>query len=251
MSVSVGGLAFNFLTLLGEGNLMTLDRKIPRGTRLASLAVGVAALLLASGVQAQSTSPVVLDCSAGQSTASVTFGTDASWSQSNDGGTTWASAVTATNSGWSAAPSSSDWIGNGTNGLPASTHQFLRVLQLGAGVDTATPLIVATTFRVDNALNSVTVGGQSVAGASGGTYNGVETTASDSVTLPITGSYPVIAEITNTGGPYGLALSMTVTATCRAATPAAVPADAPWALGLLAGMIGVAAAGLGRRRRKG
>lgn len=244
----MGGLAFNFLTLLGEGNLMTLDRKTPRGTRLASLAVGVTGLLIASGVQAQSASPVVLDCAAGQSTTSVTLGTDASWSQSNDGGTTWGAAVVANNGGWSAAPSGSSWIGDGSNG--ASTYQFMRVLQLGAGVDTATPLTVNTTFLADDRLDSLTIGGVS-AGASGGTYTGSGTSASASVTLPSAGDYPIVAKITNTGGAYGLALSMTVTATCRAATPAAVPADAPWALGLLAGMIGVAAAALGRRRRRG
>ena len=227
---------------------MSIDRTPLRHTHLASLVLGAAALLAASGAHAQSAA-VPLDCSAGQTTASVTIVTDTTWQQSTDGGTSWASAANASNGGWGAAPTGSSWIGNGSSG--PVTPLFSRVLQLGAGVDPVVPLTVSATFRVDDVLGSLTVGGLAT-GISGGTYNGAPTTASGSVTLPGAGTYPIIATVNNTGGgAYGLAANLTITATCRAAPPAAVPADAPWALGMLTGTIGLVAAAAVRRRRRG
>ena len=225
---------------------MSIDRTPLRHTHLASLVLGAAALLAASGAHAQSAA--VLDCSAGQTTASVTIVTDTTWQQSIDGGTSWAAAATASNGGWGAAPTGSSWIGNGSSG--PVTPLFSRVLQLGAGVDPVVPLTVSATFRVDDVLGSLTIGGLTT-GISGGTYNAATaTTASGSVTLPGAGTYPIIATVNNTGGgAYGLAANLTITATCRAAPPAAVPADAPWALGMLTGMIGLVAAAAVRRRR--
>lgn len=228
---------------------MSIDRTPLRHTHLASLVLGAAALLAASGAHAQSAA-VPLDCSAGQTTASVTIVTDTTWQQSTDGGTSWASAANASNGGWGAAPTGSSWIGNGAGGLPASTPRFSRVLQLGAGVDPAVPLTVSATFLVDDTLGGLTIGGLAT-GISGGTYNGAPTTATGSVTLPAAGNHPIIASVTNAGGAYGLAANLTITATCRAAPPAAVPADAPWALGMLTGMIGLVAAAVVRRRRRG
>ena len=225
---------------------MSIDRTPLRHTHLASLVLGAAALLAASGAHAQSAA--VLDCSAGQTTASVTIVTDTTWQQSTDGGASWASAANASNGGWGAAPTGSSWIGNGSSG--PVTALFSRVLQLGAGVDPAMPLTVSATFLVDDTLGGLTVGGLAT-GISGGTYNGAPTTATGSVTLPAAGNYPIIASVTNTGGAYGLAANLTITATCRAAPPAAVPADAPWALGMLTGMIGLVAAAAVRRRRRG
>ena len=228
---------------------MSIDRTPLRHTHLASLVLGAAALLAASGAHAQSAA-VPLDCSAGQTTASVTIATDTSWQQSIDGGTSWAAAATASNGGWGAAPTGSSWIGNGSSG--PVTPLFRRVLQLGAGVDPVVPLTVSATFRTDDVLGSLTIGGLPT-GISGGTYNAATaTTASGSVTLPGAGTYPIIATVNNTGGgAYGLAANLTITATCRAAPPAAVPADAPWALGMLTGMIGLVAAAVVRRRRRG
>lgn len=226
---------------------MSIDRTPLRHTHLASLVLGAAALLAASGAHAQSAA-VPLDCSAGQTTASVTIFTDTTWQQSTDGGTSWASAANASNGGWGAAPTGSSWIGNGSSG--PVTALFSRVLQLGAGVDPVVPLTVSATFLVDDTLGGLTVGGLAT-GISGGTYNGAPTTATGSVTLPAAGNYPIIASVTNTGGAYGLAASLTITATCRAAPPAAVPADAPWALGMLTGTIGLVAAAAVRRRRRG
>ena len=227
---------------------MSIDRTPLRHTHLASLVLGAAALLAASGAHAQSAA-VPLDCSAGQTTASVTIATDTSWQQSIDGGTSWAAAATASNGGWGAAPTGSSWIGNGSSG--PVTPLFRRVLQLGAGVDPVVPLTVSATFRTDDVLGSLTIGGLPT-GISGGTYNAATaTTASGSVTLPGAGTYPIIATVNNTGGgAYGLAANLTITATCRAAPPAAVPADAPWALGMLTGMIGLVAAAVVRRRRR-
>ena len=225
---------------------MSIDRTPLRHTHLASLVLGAAALLAASGAHAQSAA--VLDCSAGQTTASVTIVTDTTWQQSTDGGTSWASAANASNGGWGAAPTGSSWIGNGSSG--PVTALFSRVLQLGAGVDPAMPLTVSATFLVDDTLGGLTIGGLAT-GISGGTYNGAPTTATGSVTLPAAGNHPIIASVTNAGGAYGLAASLTITATCRAAPPAAVPADAPWALGMLTGMIGLVAAAVVRRRRRG
>ena len=227
---------------------MSIDRTPLRHTHLASLVLGAAALLAASGAHAQSAA-VPLDCSAGQTTASVTIVTDTTWQQSTDGGTSWASAANASNGGWGAAPTGSSWIGNGSSG--PVTALFSRVLQLGAGVDPVVPLTVSATFLVDDTLGGLTVGGLAT-GISGGTYNGAPTTATGSVTLPAAGNYPIIASVTNTGGgAYGLAANLTITATCRAAPPAAVPADAPWALGMLTGTIGLVAAAAVRRRRRG
>lgn len=226
---------------------MSIDRTPLRHTHLASLVLGAAALLAASGAHAQSAA-VPLDCSAGQTTASVTIVTDTTWQQSTDGGTSWASAANASNSGWGTAPTGSSWIGNGSSGPVRPL--FRRMLQLGAGVDPAMPLTVSATFLVDDTLGGLTVGGLAT-GISGGTYNGAPTTATGSVTLPAAGNYPIIASVTNTGGAYGLAANLTITATCRAAPPAAVPADAPWALGMLTGMIGLVAAAVVRRRRRG
>ena len=227
---------------------MSIDRTPLRHTHLASLVLGAAALLAASGAHAQSAA-VPLDCSAGQTTASVTIVTDTTWQQSTDGGTSWASAANASNGGWGAAPTGSSWIGNGSSG--PVTPLFSRVLQLGAGVDLVVPLTVSATFLVDDTLGGLTVGGLAT-GISGGTYNGAPTTASGSVTLPGAGTYPIIATVNNTGGgAYGLAANLTITATCRAAPPAAVPADAPWALGMLTGTIGLVAAAAVRRRRRG
>ena len=226
---------------------MSIDRTPLRHTHLASLVLGAAALLAASGAHAQSAA-VLLDCSAGQTTASVTIVTDTTWQQSTDGGASWASAANASNGGWGAAPTGSSWIGNGSSG--PVTALFSRVLQLGAGVDPVVPLTVSATFLVDDTLGGLTVGGLAT-GISGGTYNGAPTTATGSVTLPAAGNYPIIASVTNTGGAYGLAANLTITATCRAAPPAAVPADAPWALGMLTGMIGLVAAAAVRRRRRG
>ena len=226
---------------------MSIDRTPLRHTHLASLVLGAAALLAASGAHAQSAA-VPLDCSAGQTTASVTIGTGTTWQQSTDGGTSWASAANASNGGWGTAPTGSSWIGNGSSG--PTTALFSSVLQLGAGVDPAMPLTVSATFLVDDTLGGLTVGGLAT-GISGGTYNGAPTTATGSVTLPAAGNHPIIASVTNTGGAYGLAASLTITATCRAAPPAAVPADAPWALGMLTGMIGLVAAAVVRRRRRG
>ena len=225
---------------------MSIDRTPLRHTHLASLVLGAAALLAASGAHAQSAA--VLDCSAGQTTASVTIVTGTTWQQSTDGGTSWASAANASNGGWGAAPTGSSWIGNGSSG--PVTALFSRVLQLGAGVDPAMPLTVSATFLVDDTLGGLTIGGLAT-GISGGTYNGAPTTATGSVTLPAAGNHPIIASVTNAGGAYGLAASLTITATCRAAPPAAVPADAPWALGMLTGMIGLVAAAVVRRRRRG
>ena len=225
---------------------MSIDRTPLRHTHLASLVLGAAALLAASGAHAQSAA--VLDCSAGQTTASVTIVTDTTWQQSTDGGTSWASAANASNGGWGAAPTGSSWIGNGSSG--PTTALFSSVLQLGAGVDPAMPLTVSATFLVDDTLGGLTIGGLAT-GISGGTYNGAPTTATGSVTLPAAGNHPIIASVTNAGGAYGLAASLTITATCRAAPPAAVPADAPWALGMLTGMIGLVAAAVVRRRRRG
>ena len=161
----------------------------------------------------------------------------------------WAhSAANASNGGWGTAPTGSSWIGNGSSG--PTTALFSSVLQLGAGVDPAMPLTVSATFLVDDTLGGLTIGGLAT-GISGGTYNGAPTTATGSVTLPGAGNYPIIASVTNAGGAYGLAASLTITATCRAAPPAAVPADAPWALGMLTGMIGLVAAAVVRRRRRG
>ena len=227
---------------------MSIDRTPLRHTHLASLVLGAAALLAASGAHAQSAA-VPLDCSAGQTTASVTIVTDTTWQQSTDGGTSWASAANASNGGWGAAPTGSSWIGNGSSG--PVTPLFSRVLQLGAGVDLVVPLTVSATFLVDDTLGGLTVGGLAT-GISGGTYNGAPTTATGSVTLPAAGNYPIIATVNNTGGgAYGLAANLTITATCRAAPPAAVPADAPWALGMLTGTIGLVAAAAVRRRRRG
>ena len=226
---------------------MSIDRTPLRHTHLASLVLGAAALLAASGAHAQSAA-VPLDCSAGQTTASVTIVTDTTWQQSTDGGTSWASAANASNGGWGAAPTGSSWIGNGSSG--PTTALFSSVLQLGAGVDPAMPLTVSATFLVDDTLGGLTIGGLAT-GISGGTYNGAPTTATGSVTLPAAGNHPIIASVTNAGGAYGLAASLTITATCRAAPPAAVPADAPWALGMLTGMIGLVAAAVVRRRRRG
>ena len=226
---------------------MSIDRTPLRHTHLASLVLGAAALLAASGAHAQSAA-VPLDCSAGQTTASVTIVTDTTWQQSTDGGTSWASAANASNGGWGAAPTGSSWIGNGSSG--PTTALFSSVLQLGAGVDPAMPLTVSATFLVDDTLGGLTIGGLAT-GISGGTYNGAPTTATGSVTLPAAGNHPIIASVTNTGGAYGLAANLTITATCRAAPPAAVPADAPWALGMLTGMIGLVAAAVVRRRRRG
>lgn len=225
---------------------MSIDRTPLRHTHLASLVLGAAALLAASGAHAQSAA--VLDCSAGQTTASVTIVTGTTWQQSTDGGTSWASAANASNGGWGAAPTGSSWIGNGSSG--PTTALFSSVLQLGAGVDPAMPLTVSATFLVDDTLGGLTIGGLAT-GISGGTYNGAPTTATGSVTLPAAGNHPIIASVTNAGGAYGLAASLTITATCRAAPPAAVPADAPWALGMLTGMIGLVAAAVVRRRRRG
>ena len=226
---------------------MSIDRTPLRHTHLASLVLGAAALLAASGAHAQSAA-VPLDCSAGQTTASVTIVTDTTWQQSTDGGTSWASAANASNGGWGAAPTGSSWIGNGSSG--PTTALFSSVLQLGAGVDPAMPLTVSATFLVDDTLGGLTIGGLAT-GISGGTYNGAPTTATGSVTLPAAGNHPIIASVTNAGGAYGLAANLTITATCRAAPPAAVPADAPWALGMLTGMIGLVAAAVVRRRRRG
>ena len=226
---------------------MSIDRTPLRHTHLASLVLGAAALLDASGAHAQSAA-VPLDCSAGQTTASVTIVTDTTWQQSTDGGTSWASAANASNLGWGTAPTGSSWIGNGSSG--PTTALFSSVLQLGAGVDPAMPLTVSATFLVDDTLGGLTIGGLAT-GISGGTYNGAPTTATGSVTLPGAGNYPIIASVTNAGGAYGLAANLTITATCRAAPPAAVPADAPWALGMLTGMIGLVAAAVVRRRRRG
>ena len=225
---------------------MSIDRTPLRHTHLASLVLGAAALLAASGAHAQSAA-VLLDCSAGQTTASVTIVTDTTWQQSTDGGTSWASAANASNGGWGAAPTGSSWIGNGAGG--PTTALFSSVLQLGAGVDPAMPLTVSATFLVDDTLGGLTIGGLAT-GISGGTYNGAPTTATGSVTLPAAGNHPIIASVTNAGGAYGLAANLTITATCRAAPPAAVPADAPWALGMLTGMIGLVAAAVVRRRRR-
>ena len=226
---------------------MSIDRTPLRHTHLASLVLGAAALLAASGAHAQSAA-VPLDCSPGQTTASVTIPTDTSWQQSIDGGTSWAAAATASNGGWGAAPTGSSWIGNGSSG--PVTPLFRRMLQLGTGVDPVVPLTVSATFRVDDVLGSLTIGGLPT-GISGGAFNAVKA-ASGSVTLPGAGTYPITATVNNTGsGAYGLAANLTITATCRAATPAAVPADAPWALGMLTGMIGLVAAAVVRRRRRG
>lgn len=224
---------------------MSIDRTPLRHTHLASLVLGAAALLAASGAHAQSAA--VLDCSAGQTTASVTIGTGTTWQQSTNGGTNWAAAATASNGGWGAAPTGSSWIGNGSSG--PVTALFSRALQLGAGVDPVMPLTVSAIFRTDDVLGSLTIGGLAT-GISGGTYNAA-TAASGSVTLPGAGTYPIIATVNNNGGAYGLAANLTITATCRAAPPAAVPADAPWALGMLTGTIGLVAAAAVRRRRRG
>lgn len=228
---------------------MSIDRTPLRHTHLASLVLGAAALLAASGAHAQSAA-VPLDCSAGQTTASVTIVTDTTWQQSTDGGTSWASAANASNSGWGTAPTGSSWIGNGSSGPVRPL--FRRMLQLGTQVDPAVPLTVSATFRTDDVLGSLTIGGLPT-GISGGTYNAATaTTASGSVTLPGAGTYPIIATVNNNrDSAYGLAASLTITATCRAAPPAAVPADAPWALGMLTGMIGLVAAAVVRRRRRG
>lgn len=216
---------------------------------LKCIGFGLAALVWASAAQAQSNA-VLLDCGTGQSTASVTIGTDASWSRSSDGGSTWAPAAITfdVNGSWSTALTGSSWIGNGAGGQPASAQQFLRTLQLGSGVDTSVPLTVSSSFLVDDSLTGLTIGGLST-GISGGTYTGVPTNASGTVSLPSAGDYPLVALVNNSGGGYGVAMSLTITGTCRATPVAAVPADAPWALGTLTGLIALLATLAARRRR--
>ena len=226
-------------------------RRAGRRVRCTAAALGLAGAFHA---QAQ-VAPAALDCAPGASTTQLVLRTEAGTWQFRDtsGGPALAPAAAAAdaNGGWyTPGPDGATWIGNGANGQAATDYEFVRELAVGAGVDTSS-LQVAYAFFADDSLLSLTVNGQNT-GASGGTYF-LATPTTGSYTMPAAaaGTYPIVATLRNTGGPYGLAMSLTFTARCRAMPiAAAVPVDAPWALAGLMAAIGALAGAAVRRRRR-
>ena len=198
--------------------------------------------------------PAALTCAAGASTTSLTLVTEpATWQVRDVTGTptAWAPAAAASdpNSGWVAASGGSSWIGVGANGLPVADFEFLREVAVGASVDTST-LQLAYAFNVDNSLTSLTVNGATM-GASGGSYNNAPTSGTAAIPDGGAATYPIVARVHNAGGPYGLAMALTISARCRpVAAPAPVPANDPTALLALAGLVAAAGGFVAARRRR-
>lgn len=202
---------------------------------------------------------------AGDPATPVTLTTGPGWDIRYGTGGTWGAATTTYRHSHWLTPTTGTWLtpGDPIAGDVASALPFFYrspAIQVGSRVDLAS-ITVTIQQAADNYYDATGIlnTGTPAAGTMV-TYGGTSSFSALSTAFTpalawATGANQILLEARNeeadhtSSTPTGVYATMTVTATCRAAPqPAAVPADAPWAL-LLAGLglAGVAARRLRRR----
>ena len=169
-------------------------------------------------------------------------------------GGAWAPALAANNPNWQPVPGAA-WIGDDVTGPQGNISYRVALDASDPNIDLASATL-SFSYRADNTMLTGTLGGTSLTVTPSAAHNApaaFDGTAGTSTPLTA-GSNALLMVVENEFGtdtPYGLAMQATLTFDCRAVTPpAAVPANAPWALITLSGLMlaGVAAV---RRRKRG
>ncbi len=230
---------------------------VPRLGAVAALTV--LALAGSPSVLAQPATPtgITLTCPTPTSTGnSVTQNTAATiWGINVDGGGVNPAVLYDHGSpSWSDGPAGrSGWIG-------AVAGPSALVVAYTLTVDASDPNIVpgsgqiTYSYNVDNTVTAVDWNGAALT-AGAASYTGAPYVLPAPLPVTLAAANTLTFTTSNAGNPYGLNAVVTLTYDCAAlpapaaATP--VPVDNPWALAALAAALGVAGAGLARRRQSG
>ena len=174
------------------------------------------------------------------STAPITWGinTGSGLLQANSAG----------NGNWStAAPVGNHWIGNGNTGNPGTVSYSLNVAASNPNIILGSAKI-AYSYLVDDNQAVVTWNASTLPSNSSTSFNTAPYILPAPVSVPLTaGNNTLLFSTNNGGGPYGLNANITLTFDC--AGPVTAPANAPWALWSLCGLMLAGVAAIARRRR--
>lgn len=153
---------------------------------------------------------------------------------------------------WLPVPNAT-WIGNAVTGDAGDWRYRVVIDASDPNIDLSSATLTFA-YRTDNDMLSANLGATSLPVLPSATYNAVTPGTGGPISTPLTAGSNQLLVVTNNEGttpsPYGLTMEATLTFNCRAGAPAAVPADAPWALMGLGGLLAASVAWAGRRRRK-
>lgn len=218
-------------------------------------ALAVALLLggATSLASAQAAPGVALACPTPTSQGVTTvFSTGTDWEiQGPTAAAPWAAAARTSNPSW-ATVAGMPWIGNGATTALGTWNYRRRIDASDPSID---PASVTTTYRY--MTDDASTGAPTT--VSFGNLNGTTLPMPNSgfgasrsggpLSTPLVADNYLTVTVPNTIGVYGLAMEVTLTYNCRPAAPAPVPADAPWALISLSGLMLAGVAAVRRRKR--
>ncbi|MCB2038567.1 MAG: hypothetical protein KDF56_16910 [Ottowia sp.] len=196
----------------------------------------------APGVTLACPSPTSSGVTANLSTAAGT------WETSGDGGA-WVSAAAYQHPAWTSTPPAI-WIGAVTGTSFTAVDYRVMVNAADPYIDLASATVTYN-YRVDNTVSGVTFNSAALTSSPSTTYNSASPYSSASQSVPLTrdANNVLTFHTTNAGNPWGLVANVTLTYNCVPPVVAPVPADAPWALLSLSGLM-LAAVGFAARRRR-
>lgn len=239
-----------------EQKNMTADMHVSARGGKAWRNAGAAAFMVLSSSFAMAQTPpgVTLACPAPYSngvTASVSTAAGV-WETQGPAGGAWNPAAAASYPTWLPVPNAT-WIGNAVTGDAGDWRYRVVIDASDPNIDLSSATLTFA-YRTDNDMLSANLGATSLPVLPSATYNAVTPGTGGPISTPLTAGSNQLLVVTNNEGttpsPYGLTMEATLTFNCRAGAPAAVPADAPWALMGLGGLLAASVAWAGRRRRK-
>lgn len=216
--------------------------------------IGLAAFISLTGsvAMAQATPGVTLACPTPTSTGvTVDLSTGGAWEIQAPGGGAWNNAAVASNSAWVALPGAA-WIGDGATGALGDWGYRVRIDASDPNIDLSSATL-SFSYRADNTMLSASLGSTSLNVLPAATLNGPATSGGPIATPLASGTNYLTALVNNeppNANPYGLAMQASLTFNCRAAPAVAVPANAPWALVGMGGLLALGAAFANRRRKR-
>lgn len=217
--------------------------------------IGLAAFISLTGsvAMAQATPGVTLACPTPTSTGvTVDLSTGGAWEIQAPGGGAWNNAAAASNSAWVALPGAA-WIGDGATGALGDWGYRVRIDASDPNIDLSSATL-SFSYRADNTMLSASLGSTSLNVLPAATHNGPSATSGGPIATPLASGTNYLTALVNNeppnANPYGLAMQASLTFNCRAAPAVAVPANAPWALVGMGGLLALGAAFANRRRKR-
>lgn len=214
--------------------------KAGRGAAVAAFVLMSASAAMAQAVTLSCPTPTSTGVTANLSTAAGT------WETSGDGGA-WVSAAAYQHPAWTSTPPAI-WIGAVTGARFTAVDYRVMVNAADPYIDLASATVTYN-YRVDNTVSGVTFNSAALTSSPSTTFNSASPYSSASQSVPLTrdANNVLTFHTTNAGNPWGLVANVTLTYNCVPPVVAPVPADAPWALLSLSGLM-LAAVGFAARR---